>query len=168
MKVAQSCLTVCNPMDSIPSNSLGQNTGVGSFPFSRASSQPRDQTRVSCIVGRCFTLWATREVSVGLCSLWSPWEGIHPYLFVASSDLPTICQSLACTCIAPVPCLHMAIFLSFFLFLHTIFRLCMSVLVSKFPLFIESLSCWIRVHLNDLILYLVTSVKILFTNKITF
>ena len=31
--------------------------------FSRGSSQPRDQTQVSCIVGRCFTVWATREVS---------------------------------------------------------------------------------------------------------
>ena len=29
--------------------------------FSRGSSQPRDQTQVSCIVGRRFTLWATRE-----------------------------------------------------------------------------------------------------------
>ena len=31
--------------------------------FSRASSRPRDWTQVSCIVGRCFTVWATREVS---------------------------------------------------------------------------------------------------------
>ena len=30
--------------------------------FSRGSSRPRDRTRVSCIVGRCFTIWATREV----------------------------------------------------------------------------------------------------------
>ena len=30
--------------------------------FSRGSSWPRDQTRVSHIVGRCFTVWATREV----------------------------------------------------------------------------------------------------------
>ena len=29
--------------------------------FSRGSSQPRDQTRVSCIPGRRFNLWATRE-----------------------------------------------------------------------------------------------------------
>ena len=29
--------------------------------FSRGSSQPRDRTQVSCIAGRCFTLWATRE-----------------------------------------------------------------------------------------------------------
>ena len=40
---------------------LGQNTGVGSFPFSRVSSQPRDWTQVSHIVGRFFTSWATRE-----------------------------------------------------------------------------------------------------------
>ena len=32
--------------------------------FSRGSSQPRDQTQVSCIVDRRFTLWATREVEV--------------------------------------------------------------------------------------------------------
>ena len=29
--------------------------------FFRASSQPRDQTRLSCIAGRRFILWATRE-----------------------------------------------------------------------------------------------------------
>ena len=29
--------------------------------FSRGSSQPRDRTRVSCIVGKRFTIWATRE-----------------------------------------------------------------------------------------------------------
>ena len=29
--------------------------------FSRGSSQPRDQTLVSCIAGRFFTFWATRE-----------------------------------------------------------------------------------------------------------
>ena len=31
------------------------------FPFSRESSQPRDQTQVSHIVGRVFTSWVTRE-----------------------------------------------------------------------------------------------------------
>ena len=29
--------------------------------FSRGSSWPRDRTQVSCIAGRCFTLWATKE-----------------------------------------------------------------------------------------------------------
>ena len=31
--------------------------------FSRVSSQPRGQTRVSCIASRRFTVWATRDVS---------------------------------------------------------------------------------------------------------
>ena len=30
-------------------------------PFSKGSSQPRDQTEVSCIIGRSFTRWAARE-----------------------------------------------------------------------------------------------------------
>ena len=32
------------------------------MPSSRGSSQPRDQTQVSCIAGRFLTVWATREV----------------------------------------------------------------------------------------------------------
>ena len=32
--------------------------------FSRGSSRPRDRTRVSCIVDRRFTVWATREVYI--------------------------------------------------------------------------------------------------------
>ena len=31
------------------------------FSFSRGSSRPRDRTCVSCIAGRFFTVWATRE-----------------------------------------------------------------------------------------------------------
>ena len=31
------------------------------IPFSRGSSRPRDQTQVSCIAGRFFTIWATRK-----------------------------------------------------------------------------------------------------------
>ena len=33
------------------------------IPFFRGSSQPRYQTLVSCIAGRLFTLWATREAA---------------------------------------------------------------------------------------------------------
>ena len=36
--------------------------------FSRGSFQPRDWTWVSCIVGRCFTIWATREATKSLGS----------------------------------------------------------------------------------------------------
>ena len=32
--------------------------------FSRGSSLPKDQTRVSRIAGRCFTIWATREATM--------------------------------------------------------------------------------------------------------
>ena len=34
------------------------------YPFSNGSSQPRNQTRVSCIAGGFFTNWATREALV--------------------------------------------------------------------------------------------------------
>ena len=34
----------------------------GAISFSRGSSQPRDWSRVSCIVDRRFTIWPTREV----------------------------------------------------------------------------------------------------------
>ena len=52
------------------------------IPFSRASSRPRDWTRVSCVAGRFFTFWATSEsesCSVVSDSLWphglySPWN----------------------------------------------------------------------------------------------
>ena len=33
------------------------------MPFSRGTSQPRDRTLVSCIAGRSFTVWATKEVA---------------------------------------------------------------------------------------------------------
>ena len=32
------------------------------IPFSRGSFQPKDQTQVSCIADRFFTIWATREI----------------------------------------------------------------------------------------------------------
>ena len=47
VKVAQSCPTLCNTMDYI--------LEWVAFPFSRGSSQPRDQTQVSHITGRFLT-----------------------------------------------------------------------------------------------------------------
>ena len=38
----------------------------GAISFSRGSSQPRNRTRVSHIVGRRFTIWTTREVQGGV------------------------------------------------------------------------------------------------------
>ena len=48
---------------SLPSEPPGEpkNTGVGSYPFSRGSSQPRNQTGVSCTASGFFTSWVTRE-----------------------------------------------------------------------------------------------------------
>ena len=59
--------TVCDPMDcSLPGSSLhGILQAIilewVAISFSRGSSWPRDWTRVSCIPGRRFNLWATRE-----------------------------------------------------------------------------------------------------------
>ena len=66
-EVIQSCPTLCNPMDcSPPGSSLHGILQARvlewiAISFSRGSSWPRDQTQVSCIAGRRFTLWATRE-----------------------------------------------------------------------------------------------------------
>ena len=50
--------TLCDPMDSSP-----QILEWVAIPFSRGSSWPRDGTHVSCIAGRFFIAWATREAS---------------------------------------------------------------------------------------------------------
>ena len=66
VKAAQSCLTLCNPMDcSPPGSSVHGIVQVRILEwvtifFSWGSSQPRDQTWVFCIAGRFFTVWATR------------------------------------------------------------------------------------------------------------
>ena len=63
-EVAQSCPTLCDPMDC----SLSGSSVHGIFQarvlewvaiaFSQGSSQPRNRTQVSCIAGRRFTVWA--------------------------------------------------------------------------------------------------------------
>ena len=64
--VAQSCPIFCNPMgcslpgSSVPGIPQGRILEWVAI-FSRGSSQPRDQTWVSCIADRFFTDWATRE-----------------------------------------------------------------------------------------------------------
>ena len=109
VKVTQSCLTLCDPMDytvhgilqarilewvasallqgifptqrsnpCVPHfrwllyrlNHQGSTRILewGAYPFSSGSFQPRNQTRVSCIAGRFFTSWATREAWAALIS----------------------------------------------------------------------------------------------------
>ena len=48
------------------------------FPFSRGSSQPRDQTQVSCIAGGFFTSLATREAQEHWSGYPTPSPGIFP------------------------------------------------------------------------------------------
>ena len=62
VKVTQSCLTLCDPMDHTVHGILqARILDRVAFLFSRGSSQPRDWTQVSHIAGRFFTSWATRE-----------------------------------------------------------------------------------------------------------
>ena len=67
-KVTQSCLTLCEPINcSLPSSSVhgilqARVLEWVAISFSRGSSRTRDPTRVSCMAGRRFTLWATRNV----------------------------------------------------------------------------------------------------------
>ena len=64
VSVAQSCPTLCDLMNSSllsPWKSPGKNTGVDSHFLLQGIFQPKDTTWVSCISGRFFTIWATRE-----------------------------------------------------------------------------------------------------------
>ena len=67
-EVAQSCPTLCNPMDC---GLQGSSVHVifqarvlewVAISSSRGSSWPRDWTQVYCIAGRCFTIRVTREL----------------------------------------------------------------------------------------------------------
>ena len=69
-EVAQLCPTLCGRMDcSLPGSSIhgflqARVLEWVAISFSRGSSLPRDRTWVSRIVGRRFTIRATREVLV--------------------------------------------------------------------------------------------------------
>ena len=62
MLIAQSCLTLCDPMNTArPGSSVhgllqARKLEWVAILFSRGSSQPRDQTWVSCIAGKFFTV----------------------------------------------------------------------------------------------------------------
>ena len=66
-EVTQSCPTLCDPMNYSPPGSSvhgilqGRKLEWVVMPFSRGSSWSRDWTRVSCIAGRCFIVWATKQ-----------------------------------------------------------------------------------------------------------
>ena len=79
VKVTQSHLTLCDPMDYTVHGILqARILEWVAFPFSRGSSPPRNWTQVSHIAGGFFTSWATREAQ----EYWSR------YPFPSPADLP--------------------------------------------------------------------------------
>ena len=90
LKVTQSCLTFCNPMDYIVHGILQARILEWlACPFSSGSSQPRDLTQVSHIAGGFFTSWATREAHQAPLSMefsrQEYWNGLP---FPSPGDLP--------------------------------------------------------------------------------
>ena len=71
VSVAYLCPILWDPMDCSPPGSSVHGMLQSrilewvAIPFSRGSSRPRDQTWVSCIVGRFFTAWVPREYTHG-------------------------------------------------------------------------------------------------------
>ena len=62
VKIAQSSPILCNPMGHTVHGILqARILEWVAFPFPRGSSQPRDQTQVSCIADEFFINWVIRE-----------------------------------------------------------------------------------------------------------
>ena len=109
--VAQLCLTLCNPMDYSPPGcsvhgiSQAKTLEWVAISFSRGSSQPRYWAWVSCITGRFFTIWATREAPGWWCAFIgeysnSQWADSGPRpLLLALAPKPSL---LMCLQLAPV------------------------------------------------------------------
>ena len=87
--IAQPCPTLGDHMDCSPPASsvhgilqarILERVAISS---SRGSSQPRNQTRVSCIAGRFFTVWATRKapdntyIVLKYCLIFIPQNSLH-------------------------------------------------------------------------------------------
>ena len=88
VQVAQSCPILCDPMDCTVHGILqARILEWVAFPFSRASSQPRDWTQVSHIAGRFFTSWATREA----------WGSFQPRIKLGSLMSPALAGGLFTT-----------------------------------------------------------------------
>ena len=86
VEVAQSCPTLCNPMDySLPGSSVhgilqARVLEWVAISFSRGSSLPRDWTRVSRIVGRHFNRWEGK-----------PGDIWHTYLYMGVKVCMYVC-----------------------------------------------------------------------------
>ena len=94
VSVTQSCPTPCDLMDySPPSSSVHGIVQAKilewvAIPFSRVSFWPRNQTWVSCIARRFFTVWATREALVWLWN--GPNSRLHNTALVQQRNHPIV------------------------------------------------------------------------------
>ena len=92
-EVAQSCPTLCNPIAcSLPGSSVhGIFQAIVlewiAISFSRGSSPPRDWNRVSHIVCRRFTVWATRGVRI-FTSIIKFWKKVQKLFYEMEGQAP--------------------------------------------------------------------------------
>ena len=106
--VTKLCPALCDAMDcSLPGSSV---RGISqarilewvAISFSRGSSPPSDRTWVSCVAGRFFTIWATREAQLqgspiqAIISLFpkATWEGVTQQIacFCTSQLFKLLCS----------------------------------------------------------------------------
>ena len=123
--VAQSCLTLCNPTDCSPPGSSVHGILQArmlewvAMPSSRGSSQPRDRTQISCIVGRFFTIQTTKEVpkhapeqNLKYTILVMPWHSLDSacVYVCAESECSGLCiltpSVCVCLCVCACACTH--------------------------------------------------------------
>ena len=103
----------CDPIDcSLPGSSVHRISQAKilewvAISFSRGSSRLRDQTWVSCIAGRFFTVWATREtpffIVVCICQSQSPSLSPHFPALVTVSLFSTSDMVLFWNCMTVLP-----------------------------------------------------------------
>ena len=78
VKGAQSCLTLCDPMDYTVSGILQARVLEWvAFPISRRSSQPRDQTQVSRIAGQVLYQLSHRVVEKPIKVIFKKWHVVE-------------------------------------------------------------------------------------------
>ena len=87
VKVTQSSPTICELMD-YTIHGIHQTRILKwvAVPFSRGSSQSRDQTLVSCTADRHFTIWATREAHQLTKMLHKSWRSKETFPISFSSQ----------------------------------------------------------------------------------
>ena len=89
VKVAQSCPTLCNPMDYTAHGILlTRILEWVAFLFSKGSSQPRDWTQVSRIADGFFTSWASSQGSP---------QKVYRYRFIYLCLKTTLCSPMDCS-----------------------------------------------------------------------